>query len=127
MRREAGERENFFVAKVRDSESARSAFHRCGRRATMPRAHHASNARLTKTLEAQAIPAKSAIDARGFSRAIGVVMRMLRRVVEPLASFAVTSRVNTSLSRTLFFSMCWCIRDECISIPECTQRLSHLT
>jgi hypothetical protein len=37
--------------------------------------------------------------------------------------------VNTSLSGTLFFSMCWCIRKVCISIPECTQRLepSHLT
>ena len=127
MRREAGERENFFVAKVRDSESARSTFHRPRRRATMSRTHRASDAWLTKTLKAQAIPAKSTIDARGFSRAIGVVMPTLYRVVERLASFALVSRVNTSLSRTLFFSMCWCIRDECISIPECTQRLSHLT
>jgi hypothetical protein len=31
--------------------------------------------------------------------------------------------VNTSLSETLFFSSCWCIRDEVHSIPECTQRL----
>ena len=36
-------------------------------------------------------------------------------------------RVNTSLSETLFFCMCWCIRNACISIPECTQRLSHTT
>ena len=36
-------------------------------------------------------------------------------------------RVNTSLSETLFFYMCWCIRNACISIPECTQRLSHTT
>jgi hypothetical protein len=36
------------------------------------------------------------------------------------------SRVNTSLSGKLFFSLCWCIRDEVHSIPECTQRLSHL-
>lgn len=35
--------------------------------------------------------------------------------------------VNTSLSETLFFCMCWCIRNACISIPECTQRLSHTT
>ena len=31
--------------------------------------------------------------------------------------------VNTSLSEKLFFSSCWCIRDEVHSIPECTQRL----
>ena len=31
------------------------------------------------------------------------------------------------LPGTLFFLWCWCIRDACISIPECTQRLSHLT
>jgi hypothetical protein len=31
--------------------------------------------------------------------------------------------VNTSLSGKLFFSSCWCIRDEVHSIPECTQRL----
>ena len=36
-------------------------------------------------------------------------------------------RVNTSLSETLFFCMCWCIRNACISIPECTQQLSHTT
>ena len=35
--------------------------------------------------------------------------------------------VNTSLSETLFFLLCWCIREEVHSIPDCTQRLSHLT
>src|SRR5246127_4943433 len=34
---------------------------------------------------------------------------------------------NTSLSETLFFFMCWCNPIEVQSIPECTQRLSHLT
>jgi hypothetical protein len=32
MRREAGEHENFFIAKIRDSESAPDAFHRHQRR-----------------------------------------------------------------------------------------------
>ena len=52
----------------------------------------------------------------------GVAMCMIAARVAPRVPV-----VNTSLSGTLFFSMCWCIRDECISIPECTQRLSHLT
>ena len=46
--------------------------------------------------------------------------------IEALLALAACG-VNTSLSRTLFFSICWCIRNECISIPECTQQLSHLT
>ncbi|CCD92613.1 conserved hypothetical protein [Bradyrhizobium sp. ORS 375] len=36
------------------------------------------------------------------------------------------ARVNTSLSRKLFFFTRWCIDMECISIPECTHRLSQL-
>ena len=46
---------------------------------------------------------------------------MVRAVVLPLQS------VNTSLSGTLFFSICWCMRKMCTSIPGCMQRLSHLT
>src|SRR5258708_38559137 len=57
MRREAGEHENFFVAKIRDSESAPDAFHRHQCLAPTSRQHRSLNARLTKIPVAQAIPA----------------------------------------------------------------------
>jgi hypothetical protein len=60
--------------------------------------------------------ASSASLRRSFVVLIAIAHRTLSR-----------RRVNTSLSGTLFFSTCWCIRNAVHSIPECTQRLSHLT
>jgi hypothetical protein len=69
----------------------------------MSRTHHALNARLTKILVAQAIPAKLTIDARPSSRPIRVVMRMLRRGVDRLASRALASPRQHFLKRDAVF------------------------
>ena len=58
--------------------------------------------------------------ASAFSMSPDALLRALR---QPRAR----ARVNTSLSRKLFFFTRWCIDEECSSIPECTHRLSHLT
>jgi hypothetical protein len=54
------------------------------------------------------------------------IERLIERMREAWSACALCC-VNTSLSGKMFFSPCWCIRDEVHSIPECTQRLSHLT
>ena len=104
MRREAGEHENFFIAKIRDSESAPDAFHRHRHRAPTSRARQSLNARLTKTPVAQAIPAISAFACGGFARAIRIVVRRLCRVVASCASRALTSRRQHFLKRDAVFS-----------------------
>lgn len=91
MRREAGEHENFFIAKIRDSESAQRAFHRPRCCATTSRAHRSLNARLTKTPAAQALLAILTIAGVGFARVIRIVERMLCRVVDQRASHALIS------------------------------------
>jgi hypothetical protein len=48
MRRKAGRRKNFFIAKKRDSESAQPAFHRAARRATTSVTCEAANAPIEK-------------------------------------------------------------------------------
>jgi hypothetical protein len=48
MRRKAGQRKNFFIAKNRDSESAQPALHRAARRATISVTREAANASITK-------------------------------------------------------------------------------
>jgi hypothetical protein len=103
MRREAGGHENFFIAKLRDSESAQRTFRRTRRRATRSRTHRSLNARLMKILAAQTFPATLTIEARGFSRAIRIVMRTPCRVVEPRASHASTSRRQHFLKRDAVF------------------------
>ena len=57
MRRDGVARENFFIAKIRDSESAQRAS-ACNRSvAVSDRPHHSCNVRITKTSAAQAFPA----------------------------------------------------------------------
>ncbi|THD71657.1 MAG: hypothetical protein E7813_05085 [Bradyrhizobium sp.] len=88
MTREAGERENFFIAKIHDSESAQRVFdpHRYG--AMMSRARHRSIVQITKTSVAQAFSAFLIIAGAGFWRVVGSVMRMRCCVVDRCASCA---------------------------------------
>jgi hypothetical protein len=103
MRREAGGHENFFIAKSRDSESVQRAFG--GHRSvdTMSIEHRSLNVRVTKTPAAQGFHAILTIAGVAFSRASRIVAPMHCRVVDQRASRAPYMRVNTSLSRTLFF------------------------
>jgi hypothetical protein len=48
MRRKAGRRKNFFIAKNRDSESVQPAFHHAARVATTSVAREAASASITK-------------------------------------------------------------------------------
>ena len=75
MRRDAGELENFFIAKNRDSESARRVFSR-HRPVALKRAVSLSlNVRMSKTLVAQVFLAKSSIMRVVFSHASRIVVR----------------------------------------------------
>jgi hypothetical protein len=78
MRREAGEHENFFIAKNRDSESAQHAFGRHRWVATTSNAYRSHNARITKMPAAQALPAILTIVFVGFSRIIRIVAAVRR-------------------------------------------------
>ena len=128
MRREAGEDENFFIAKTRDSESAPGAFRRHQRPATASRAHRSLNVRLMKTPAAQAIPAILTFACGGFARTIRIVVRTLCGVVDRRASRALTSRRQHFLKRdavfsnVLVYSGCSAYR-----FPNARSELSHLT
>ena len=103
MRREAGEHENFFIAKIRDSESAPDAFHRHQCRAPTSRQHRSLNVRLMKTPAAQAIPAILTFACGGFARTIRIVVRTLCGVVDRRALRALTSRRQHFLKRDAVF------------------------
>jgi len=127
MRREGGGDENIFIAKIRDSESVQRAFARRRSVAMRSKQRRLHNARVYKMPAAQAFSAISTNARTGFS-CVFASFRQCIAVLSTTARRALSHRrVNTSLSGTLFFLWCWCIRDACISIPECTQRLSHLT
>jgi hypothetical protein len=111
MRREGGGHENFFIAKTRDSESTQSALWRSPRCAMMSAASRSSNASFAKTPAAQAFPAISTVSVACF-RVLFACLRDWFAVLSINAARALSLwHVNTSLSGTLFFSMCWCIRD----------------
>jgi hypothetical protein len=75
MRREAGELENFFIAKNRDSESARRVFDRLRSASLLLIASPSSNARISKTRAAQVFLAISTIVSVAFSCASRIVVR----------------------------------------------------
>jgi len=78
MRREAGEHENFFIAKNRDSESAQHAFDRHRRLATTSNVHRSYDARITEMPAAQAFHAILTIGDVGFARVIRIVAKTCR-------------------------------------------------
>jgi hypothetical protein len=103
MTREAGEHENFFIAKICDSESAQRVFdpHRHG--AMMWRARHRSMTRITKTSVAQAFPAILIIAGEGFRRLVGIVVRTCCRVADRCASRALALPRKYFLKREAVF------------------------
>ena len=112
MRRDAVNRENFFIAKNRDSESARGAFRRHRRVASSVECamivgcvndENACSAGISCDIDNR----KPRVSAP-YSHRRADARRCCRSA---RATRARSRRVNTSLSGTLFFSMCWCIRD----------------
>jgi hypothetical protein len=112
MRREAGEHENFFIAKNRDSESAQRAFDRYPRAATASRAGHPSDAMIAKTPMAQVFPSILTIAGAAFSHTIRIVARMRCCVVDQRSSRALTParqhflKQDTVFSNVLVYSGC---------------------
>jgi hypothetical protein len=88
MRREAGEHENFFIAKIRDSESAQSAFSGVRRLAMTSIARRRRNARIAKTPAVRAYLAILTIVGAAFSRTIRIAARMPCGVVDQPARSA---------------------------------------
>jgi hypothetical protein len=127
MRREAVDHENFFIAKNRDSESAQRAFSRPRSVATTSAVRRSFNESMTKMPAAQSLLAILTVGVVGFHAHLASLRECIMVLSMNARSKSALGHVNTSLSRTLFFSMCWCIRDAVHSIPGCTQRLSHLT
>jgi hypothetical protein len=76
MRREAGEHENFFIAKSRDSESTQRAFARRRSVAMTSTRHRLHDARIYKSPAAQSFSAISTNAGAGFLRAFDVIASM---------------------------------------------------
>jgi hypothetical protein len=106
MRREAGEHENFFIAKNRDSESAKRVFKRRSRPATTFATCRSMRARITKTSAAQAFPAILIIVGEVFSRAPCIVARMRCGVNDERMSRVLASARQYFLKQdTVFFNV----------------------
>ena len=110
MRREAGDQENFFIAKNRDSEFAQQAFGGPRSAAVRSTARHACKVN-DENPAAQGLLAILTAGGIDFSRTISHRCSNALPCVDECAQQVCDRHVNTSLSRTLFFSMCWCIRD----------------
>jgi hypothetical protein len=106
MRREAGEHENFFIAKNRDSESAQRPFSRLWWRAMRSASHRSSTVRIKKTTVAQSLSAASMIGRCGFARIIRIGASMVCRVVDERAWSAPALARQHFLKRdTVFFNV----------------------
>jgi hypothetical protein len=116
MTDEAEEHENFFIAKIRDSESAQHAFKGYSRVATRYAAQRSIDARITETTAAQVFPAILAVARARFSRIICIVAWMHRRVVDRYASGALAPsrqhflKQDTVFSNVLVYSGCSAFR-----------------
>ena len=95
--------------------------------ATTSAVRRSFNDSMTKAPAAQSLPALLTAGVFGFYAHLASLRDCIVVLSMNARSKSALGHVNTSLSRTLFFSMCWCIRDAVHSIPGCTQRLSHLT
>jgi hypothetical protein len=103
MRREGVARENFFIAKIRDSESARHAFV-FGRRVAMRRARRYAHAALiSETSAAQAFPAILTIGEVEFSDTIRIASNKSLRIATKRASRALTFARQHFLKREAVF------------------------
>src|SRR4051794_19577380 len=106
MRREGAARENFFIAKIRDSESARHAFVFGGRVATKRSRRCARAAPISRASAAQAFPAILTIGDVEFSGTICIASNKSLRIAIERAARAPTSGRQHFLKRdTVFFNV----------------------
>jgi hypothetical protein len=110
-RRKVDDDENFFIAKNHDSESVRRFF----RGPDALRRHRRDGCRRVRKLQKR-LRCSRFLDFRRQMIALcraPVAAWSEQIVVSPTSArrAPLPCRVNTSLSRALFFSMCWCIRD----------------
>ena len=128
MRSPGIKHENFFIAKICDSESARSAFGSRRLVTMISLAPCAHDERITKSTAVQAFPAILTIDNVDLLCIFRIVHRARRDVVARKATHAFASPCQHFLKwEAVFFDALVLFERECTSIPECTQRLSHLT
>jgi hypothetical protein len=104
MSPEAGEHENFFIAKNRDSGSAKRAFNRHSQGVMTSATRRSSNARMIETTAAQAFPAISAIVDVVFPRIVRIAVQMCCGVVDRRASRALTPARQHFLKQDAVFS-----------------------
>jgi hypothetical protein len=116
MRREAGEHENFFIAKNRDSESAQRAFEGYQRVATTSRARCSLDGMIAKTPVVQVFPSILTIAGAVFSRTIRIVAPMCCCVVDRRALRVLTParqhfvKQDSVFSNVLVYSGCSAFR-----------------
>src|SRR5947209_1422729 len=103
MPREGVARKNFFVAKIRDSESARRAFVSCRGVATRRTQRCARVARISETSAAQAFPAILTIGDVEISGTIRIASMQRRGIFVACASRALTSARQHFLKRDAVF------------------------
>jgi hypothetical protein len=103
MRRGGVARENFLIAKIRDSESARHAFVWCAGVAMRCVQRHARAVRITKTSAAQAFPAILTIGDVEISGTIRIASNNSRRIAIERAARAPTSARQHFLKRDAVF------------------------
>ena len=103
--------ENIFLAKSKDSESTTRAPRRLQRLDSASRAHRSINMQTTKSTVAQPLSAILTFANAGGTRVFAFACaRLVAASFEALRARS-PCRINTSLSWTLFFSTCWCIRN----------------
>jgi hypothetical protein len=110
-RRKAGEHEKFFSCQKQRLRVHATCFRPTSTSRMTSAARRSSNVRVAKTPAAQSLLANLQSPLSRFS---GALASLRASIVVPPISLRRTSaprRVNTSLSGTLFFIMCWCIRD----------------
>ncbi len=100
--------ENFFIAKICDSESARGAFGSRRLVTMISLAPCAHDERITKSTAVQAFPAILTIDNVDRSAFFASFIERDATLSRARPRTRLLLRVNTSLSGKLFFSMRWC-------------------
>jgi hypothetical protein len=104
MSREAGKHENFFIAKNCDSESARRALGQLRAAPLMRVASVSSNMRMSEVRSAQVFLAKYTIVCVACFRAVGIVTRVSRFVIDERALCVFASARQRFLKQDGVFS-----------------------
>jgi hypothetical protein len=103
--------ENFFIAKICDSESAHAAFRRRRRLAVVALTQQSIDVRFVETAAAQSFPVYLTNGSVDLSGTFCIADRKRRDWFDRCARRAIALLRQHFLKRALFFSSCWCIPD----------------